>query len=230
MKRSLIETLLGAVVLLLAGFFIVTAYQSSTIASHDGYALRATFDKIDGVGVGTDVKISGIKVGSITALKLDPETYLATIEMTINDAYRLPTDTVAVVQSEGLLGGSYLSLVPGGSEEMLAPGAALTYTQSPTSLTDLIGRFVFSATGQGKDGKTGVAPGGQSGDASGGVAAPQGGTRNLLTPQPQTMLPPTQQAPTQPKTAPTPQPDAGATQPHSQHNDQHNGDGFGLLQ
>lgn len=212
MKRSLIETLLGAVVLLLAGFFVFTAYQSSTIASHDGYVLRATFDKIDGVGIGTDVKISGIKVGSITALRLDPGTYLATIEMTINDVYRLPTDTVAVVQSEGLLGGSYLSLVPGGSEEMLVPGAVITYTQSPTSLTDLIGRFVFSATGQGKDGKNGTpAPdGGSQGDAG--------------------VVPPTRE--TAPNVAPDSAPDTrgpDAGQPHpEQQQDKQDGGGFGL--
>jgi phospholipid/cholesterol/gamma-HCH transport system substrate-binding protein len=213
MKRSLIETLLGAVVLLLAGFFIFTAYQSSTIASHDGYVLRATFDKIDGVGIGTDVKISGIKVGSITALRLDPETYLATIEMTINDVYRLPTDTVAVVQSEGLLGGSYLSLVPGGSEEMLVPGAVITYTQSPTSLTDLIGRFVFSATGQGKDGKN-AAP------------APDGGSQGNAG-----VVPPTRETPPNvaPDAAPeTRGPDAGQPQPEQQQ-DQQDGGGFGLL-
>jgi phospholipid/cholesterol/gamma-HCH transport system substrate-binding protein len=203
MKRSLIETLLGAVVLLLAGFFIFTAYQSSTIASKDGYVLRATFDKIDGVGIGTDVKISGIKVGSITGLKLDPQTYLATVEMSINEAYRLPTDTVAVVQSEGLLGGSYLSLVPGGSEEMLEPGAALAYTQSPTSLTDLIGRFVFSATGQGKDGKNPAA----APQTAPGAPVPQAAPQPDVTPAPQNGS------------------DAGEQTP-----DKRDGGGFGLLQ
>ena len=194
MKRSLIETLLGAVVLLLAGFFIFTAYQSSTIASKDGYVLRATFDKIDGVGIGTDVKISGIKVGSITGLKLDPQTYLATVEMSINEA---------VVQSEGLLGGSYLSLVPGGSEEMLEPGAALAYTQSPTSLTDLIGRFVFSATGQGKDGKNPAA----APQTAPGAPVPQAAPQPDVTPAPQNGS------------------DAGEQTP-----DKRDGGGFGLLQ
>jgi phospholipid/cholesterol/gamma-HCH transport system substrate-binding protein len=210
MKRSMIETLLGAVVLLLAGFFVVTAYQSSTIASSDGYMLRATFDKIDGVGVGTDVKISGIKVGSITSLHLDPETYLATIEIIINDVYRLPTDTVAVVQSEGLLGGSYLSLVPGGNEEMLAPGAAIQYTQAPTSLTDLIGRFVFSATGQGKSSATGASSGGDQspgeGTAPAAPAAPENAPEGTVAPSvegvtPEAQVPLPGQEPADPQTS-----------------------------
>lgn len=148
MKRSLIETLLGAVVLVIAGFFVYTAYSSSQISGGTGYPLKATFDKIDGVSPGTDVRISGIKVGTVTNVALDPVTFLATVTLAVDEKYQLPTDTVAAVASEGLLGGYHMSLVPGGSSDMMKPGDTFQYTQSPTSLSDLIGRFVFSTTGQ----------------------------------------------------------------------------------
>jgi phospholipid/cholesterol/gamma-HCH transport system substrate-binding protein len=234
MKRSLIETLLGAVVLLLAGFFVITAWRSSSIATTDGYVLKATFDKIDGVAIGTDVKISGIKVGSVTSLSLDPQSYLATVGMNISEAYRLPVDTVAAVQSEGLLGGTYLALIPGGDENMLKPGASVAYTQAAVSLTELLGKFVFSATQAGKDKggdtapdtdpQSGMAPDTGTGEATTGGAGTESATMpDRTAPESAPETAPAFPAPAAPADS---APDTQTPQPDPQQNKD---GGFGLL-
>jgi phospholipid/cholesterol/gamma-HCH transport system substrate-binding protein len=146
MNKSLIETILGAVVLCIAGFFMLMAYNSSSIGSNNkGYLLKASFDKVDGVSIGTDVKVSGIKIGTVTGMKLDPVSFLATISLAIDPEIKLPKDTVISIASEGLLGGNYVSMTVGGEEETLKAGDSFTFTQSPVSITDILGKFVFSA-------------------------------------------------------------------------------------
>jgi phospholipid/cholesterol/gamma-HCH transport system substrate-binding protein len=147
MTRNLLETLLGAVVLIVAVGFLAFAYSSSQVKESGGYELIARFDKIDGLERGSDVKISGIKVGSVVDQSLDPETYRAEVRFSVRDEVRLPADTSAAVVSNGLLGGKYLALVPGGDIEMLAPGDEVTLTQSAVNLEDLIGHMIFSQTG-----------------------------------------------------------------------------------
>jgi phospholipid/cholesterol/gamma-HCH transport system substrate-binding protein len=147
MTRNLLETLLGAVVLIVAVGFLAFAYSSSQVRESGGYELIARFDKIDGLERGSDVKISGIKVGSVLDQTLDPETYRAEVRFSVRDEVRLPADTSAAVVSNGLLGGKYLALVPGGDIEMLQPGDEVTLTQSAVNLEDLIGHMIFSQTG-----------------------------------------------------------------------------------
>ena len=147
MTRNLLETLLGAVVLIVAVGFLAFAYSSSQVKESGGYELIARFDKIDGLERGSDVRISGIKVGSVVDQTLDPETYRAEVRFSVRDGVRLPADTSAAVVSNGLLGGKYLALVPGGDIEMLEPGGEVTLTQSAVNLEDLIGHMIFSQTG-----------------------------------------------------------------------------------
>jgi phospholipid/cholesterol/gamma-HCH transport system substrate-binding protein len=144
MGRNLIETVMGAVVLLVAGIFLAFAYSHSGIRSVQGYTLTARFERIDGVGPGTDVRISGIKVGTVASERLDPERFQAIVTMTIDSAIKLPVDTVAEVSTEGLLGGRFMALVPGGADEMLKPGGEIKYTQAPIDVVQLLGRFIFS--------------------------------------------------------------------------------------
>jgi phospholipid/cholesterol/gamma-HCH transport system substrate-binding protein len=150
MTRNLLETLLGAVVLIVAIGFLAFAYSSSQVKESGGYELLARFDKIDGLERGSDVKISGIKVGTVLEQILDPETYRAEVRFSVRDNVRLPADTSAAVVSNGLLGGKYLALVPGGDIEMLEPGSEVTLTQSAVNLEDLIGHMIFSQTGGGE--------------------------------------------------------------------------------
>jgi phospholipid/cholesterol/gamma-HCH transport system substrate-binding protein len=147
MTRNLLETLLGAVVLIVAVGFLVFAYRSSQVQQNGGYQLIARFDKVDGLEPGSDVRISGIKVGSVLDQSLDPETYRAEVRFSLREDVRLPADTSAAVVSNGLLGGKYLALVPGGDIEMLEAGDEVTLTQSAVNLEDLIGHMIFSQGG-----------------------------------------------------------------------------------
>jgi phospholipid/cholesterol/gamma-HCH transport system substrate-binding protein len=147
MSRNLLETLLGAVVLIVAVGFLAFAYSSSQIREDGGYELTARFDKVDGLEPGSDVRISGIKVGTVLDQTLDPETYRAKVRFSLRADVRVPADTSAAVVSNGLLGGKYLALVPGGDVEMLEAGDEVTLTQSAVNLEDLIGHMIFSQGG-----------------------------------------------------------------------------------
>jgi phospholipid/cholesterol/gamma-HCH transport system substrate-binding protein len=150
MSRNVIETVMGAVVLVIAAVFLFFAYSTSQVRSVSGYPLTAKFDKIEGIREGGDVKISGIKVGSIVSETLDPTTYLAIVKISISPTLKLPEDTVAEILSSGLLGDKFLALVPGSSDKTLQSGDEIKYTQSPVSLEDLIGKYIFNAGGPAK--------------------------------------------------------------------------------
>jgi len=145
MKRNIIETVMGAVVLIVAASFIYTAYNSSGVKNPDGYRLKAAFEKIDGVGIGSDVRIGGIKIGSVTAQSLDSTTYNAVVELSVSNDIKLPYDTSAEIVSESLMGGKYINLVPGADEEMLGDGDMIEYTQSAINIEQLIGKFAFGS-------------------------------------------------------------------------------------
>jgi phospholipid/cholesterol/gamma-HCH transport system substrate-binding protein len=145
-RRNVAEILAGALVLAVAAVFLFYAVTHSGRTLTQGYALTARFDRIDGLAQGADVRVSGVKVGSVVEQRIDPETYLAVVTMRIDPAIRLPADTSAEITSESLLGGRYVALVPGGSERMLADGGTIEATQSAVSLEALLGRFIFSVT------------------------------------------------------------------------------------
>ncbi len=163
MSGSVIETVMGAVVLVVAAVFLFFAYTTSQVRAVAGYPVTAQFERIDGIRDGSDVRIAGVKVGSIRSEKLDPKTYLATVTMSIDPAYKLPDNSVAEILSSSLLGDKYLALVPGGSDQMIPPGGRIKYTQAPVSLENLIGQMIFSPpSGQKKpdEGAAGTSHGG----------------------------------------------------------------------
>jgi phospholipid/cholesterol/gamma-HCH transport system substrate-binding protein len=172
MSRNIIETVLGAVVLLVAGGFLFWAYGRSDAGDPGGYALRAKFERVDGLEVGGDVRISGIKVGKVLAQRLDPVSFRAEVTFSVKDGIEVPSDSSAAIVSSGLLGGKYLSLVPGGDDRLLKDGEELTLTQSAVNLEDLIGRYIFSQ-GQTAAGQQGGQQGGQQ--PGGAAPAPPGG-------------------------------------------------------
>lgn len=146
-KRSLAEVLTGTVVILVAISFLVYAVTGSGRAfTTSGMQLTARFDRVDGLAPGADIRIAGVKVGQVVGQRIDPETFLAVLTLRVQDGLRLPTDTSAEIQSESLLGGKYVALVPGGSERFLQNGGEITITQSAISLESLLGRFIFSVT------------------------------------------------------------------------------------
>jgi phospholipid/cholesterol/gamma-HCH transport system substrate-binding protein len=149
--RNMMETVAGAVVLLVAAMFLAFAYSHSNLRSVRGYEVHARFDRIDGVASGTDVRISGIKIGTVIDQTLDADRFLAVVRMSIDPKIKLPVDTVAEVASEGLLGGRYLALIPGGDTATIKPGGEIKFTQSPVDIVQMLGKFMFSGADQGKD-------------------------------------------------------------------------------
>ena len=144
MRGNVIETVMGAVVLVVAALFLFFAYNTSQLRSVQGYELTANFEHIDGIRQGTDVRISGIKVGSVLGTTLDPKTFLAMVRMSVEPSIKLPDDSVAEIISSSLLGDKYMSLVPGGSDKDIPPGGEIKFTQSSVSLEHLIGQMMFS--------------------------------------------------------------------------------------
>ncbi len=150
MSGNLVESIIGAVVLVVATWFLVFAYERTNSGSVDGYVLSARFERIDGIGVGSDVRIAGIKVGSVVESELDATSYQAIIKFSVTGDVQLPLDTAAAISSEGLLGGSYLSLLPGGDEEMLVSGDEIEETQDAIDLLGLIGKFTTGSNDEAK--------------------------------------------------------------------------------
>ena len=152
MRRNVIEPVLGGVVLAVAAFFLVFAYRSADLRSVDGYEVTASFNSISGLQSGADVRISGVKVGSVTGLTLDDKSYQAVVHLSVDPAIKLPKDTAAIIASESLLGGKYLQLEPGGDPDMIQPNGGIEYTQSTPGLEQLLGQVIFSLQGSNKGG------------------------------------------------------------------------------
>lgn len=150
MRRSAAELLAGAAVLLGAVAFLVYAVSATgRSVGTGGITLTARFERIDGITPGTDVRLGGVRVGSVVAQRIDPETFLAVVTLRVDGALRLPEDSSAEITTDGLFGGRFVSLVPGGADRRLADGDAIRITQSAISLEALIGRFMFSGEGGG---------------------------------------------------------------------------------
>lgn len=146
MGRNPIETILGAVVLVVAGLFLAFAYSMADVQTVSGYPLEAVFSKTGDINVGADVRVSGIKVGSVTDQRLDTEHFTAVVGMTISPDVKLPTDTKAEIVSDGLLGGQYIKLEPGSATEKLQSGATIKNTEDFQALEDMVGDIIFLAT------------------------------------------------------------------------------------
>jgi phospholipid/cholesterol/gamma-HCH transport system substrate-binding protein len=143
MSENKTEILVGALVLAVAVGF--TAYAGKTTgftAAGGEYALNASFRSADGVSVGTDVRLAGVKVGRVTELRLDPETYRAKAVFTVREGVRVPDDSAVAISSEGLLGGNYVEILPGGSPFHFEPGDEIEFTQGAVSLVSLLMKFV----------------------------------------------------------------------------------------
>lgn len=146
MKRNVIETVLGGVVLIVAGLFLAFAYSSTDIGPVTGYTVTARFNAVDGLTVGSDVRVGGVKVGSVAAQTIDMEEFRAVVTMVIRPDVRLPEDSTATVSSEGLLGGKYIRIDPGASKTLLADNSELTDTRDIVSLEELLGKVIFLVT------------------------------------------------------------------------------------
>jgi len=143
MNRRFAESAVGAVVLAIAVWFLVFAYNSSDFRPVAGYSLLAKFNGVGGLAPGNDVRIGGVKIGSILDQRIDAADFRAVVTFTVRSDLKLPDDTVAAITSDGLLGGKYLRLEPGRAQTMLAAGATLKNTRDALSLEDMLGRAIF---------------------------------------------------------------------------------------
>jgi len=145
-QNDLAETLIGAVVVAAAVAFLAFAYFRTGAGSLSGYEILAKLPKADGLAVGTDVRLAGIKIGSVTGLTLDPKTYLVTVHMNIRDDIKLPADSSVLVTQAGFLGGQYLSITPGGDEKLMATGSYFENAQGSIDVMGLVGRLTSGGT------------------------------------------------------------------------------------
>ena len=143
-KGRIFETVVGVCVLIIAACFFNFVYTKSSWRSIDGYVLKAKFDRADGLTEGTDVKISGVRVGKIDNIEVDPKTFFAVVTFHISKDIKVPVDSSASVTSDGLFGGKYLSISPGGEDETLKNGEEIERTTGLINLEGLIGKFLFS--------------------------------------------------------------------------------------
>lgn len=143
------EIAVGALVLVAAiGFTIYVGQITGFASSSAGYPLTASFRSLDGVTVGTEVRMAGVKVGTVTDIQLNPQTFRADTSFSVLNGIELPDDTAVVISSEGLLGGNFVELLPGGSVFNLEPGAEIEDTQSSVSLVTLLMKFVTGGEGK----------------------------------------------------------------------------------
>lgn len=136
------EILAGAAVLAVAAGFLVYANRDGSSAPVSGtYPLTASFRSVEGISIGSDIRLAGVKVGTITDLTLNPATFMADAQLTVRSDLQLPDDSAIVISSEGLLGGNYVEILPGGSPENLIAGAEIEDTQGAVSIVTLLMKF-----------------------------------------------------------------------------------------
>jgi len=144
MQSEAFETFVGAVVVAICLGFLVYVYTGTEAGAVNGYELKARFGRVDGVTAGSDVRMAGIKIGTVGTLNLDPETYVAIVHMNIRSDVQIPDDSSVKITSESLLGGNYLSIEPGGSYDYLADGGEIAYTQGAVDVMSLISQAIFA--------------------------------------------------------------------------------------
>ena len=176
MSRNAVETVMGAVVLVVAAVFLFFAYTPTKVTANGGTPYRAQFSRVDGIHDGTDVRINGIKVGSVVSLTLDPKTFYAEARLGVDPNIKLSADTVASIKLNGLLGDKYVDIEPGNEDATIPPGGKIEHTQAPFDLENAVGQIIF--------GQTKKEPGGSK-DTGGGAPAPAPGSQGANAPAPQ---------------------------------------------
>ena len=144
MKENKLEVIIGAAVLAVALGFVIFLYQTTglSVSNSGHYQLKADFRSADGIHVGTDVRLAGVKVGTVSDLSLNIETYRAEAELAIENEVDIPEDSALTVSSEGLLGGNFIEIIPGASYQYMQPGDEFLDTQGSVSLISLLLKFV----------------------------------------------------------------------------------------
>lgn len=150
MNKKPVETIMGIVVVVVAAFFLFFAYRVSDLQVVKGYNLTAKFLKVGGLNVGSDVRINGIKVGTVIGQKLDEKDYIAEVKLSIAPNISLPKDSSAIIVGDGLVGDKFVKIDPGKNTEMLKDGDVITNTKDFKTIEDLVGEIIFMVTDDGK--------------------------------------------------------------------------------
>lgn len=151
MNKKPVETIMGIVVVFVAAFFLYFAYQVSDLQVVKGYEVTAKFLKVGGLNVGSDVRINGIKVGTVVAQKLDTQDYIAEVKMSIAPDIMLPKDSVVAIVSDGLVGDKFIRIEPGKDKETVVNGDVMTNTKDFKTLEDMVGEIIFMVTDNGEN-------------------------------------------------------------------------------
>ncbi len=163
MRESLFETLIGVLVVAVAGVFLFFSLQQRSDASpRNSYTLTAKFNRVDGISPGSDVRMAGVKVGAVNSIELDPKTYKAVVSFSMKEGVQVPDDSTAQVLTDGLLGGAYLGIMVGGSFDYIPPGGQIEFTRGSVDLLTVLSEVASGATGGGNNNNN------YSGDAGGG--------------------------------------------------------------
>ncbi len=149
MNKRPVETIMGIVVLAVAMFFAYFAYNVSDLQVVKGYTVTAKFLKVGGLTVGSDVRINGIKVGTVIAQSLDNADYNAEIKMSLTSDIKLPDDSEVAIVSDGLMGDKFIKITPGHSQTFLQDGDVIKNAKDFKTLEDMVGEIIFMVTDNG---------------------------------------------------------------------------------
>ena len=144
MKSNVFETFIGAIVIILAAVFLFYSFSVTDNNTNGSYKVIAVFNRIDGIQNGSDVRLSGIKIGTVAKSLLNQTTYEAELNLLIENSIKIPDDSSAKITSDGLLGNSYVSIEPGGSEIFIEENGQILFTQGSIDLIGLVGQTLFS--------------------------------------------------------------------------------------
>ncbi|MBR6355320.1 MAG: outer membrane lipid asymmetry maintenance protein MlaD [Alphaproteobacteria bacterium] len=147
MRKKPVETIMGLVVLVIALLFLGFAYNVTDLQVVEGYSVNAEFTKVGGLSIGSDVRINGIKVGTVTAQDLNNEDYTVRVTFSIASNVKLPKDSVASIVSDGLMGNKFVKIEPGKAKEYLADGDTFEKTKNFKTIEDMVGEIIYMVTG-----------------------------------------------------------------------------------
>jgi phospholipid/cholesterol/gamma-HCH transport system substrate-binding protein len=148
MKSNTFEAIIGALVITLSIVFLYFGFSSIKLNKSDNYNISALFNRIDGIKIGSDIRMSGIKIGTVSKQELDNTSFEAKVSMSIDSKILIPDDSSAKITSDGLLGSNYISIEPGGSDIFLSNGEEIFFTQGSVDLIGLVGEALFSVEGE----------------------------------------------------------------------------------
>lgn len=146
MNKKPVETIMGLVVLTVAALFMIFAYRVSDLQIVKGYEINARFLKVGGLNTGADVRINGIKVGTVVSQNINPLDYLVDIKLSILPNIKIPVDSIITVAGDGLMGDKFIKIEPGKSEDKLQHGDVAKNTKDSKSLEDMVGEIIFMVT------------------------------------------------------------------------------------